>query len=110
MNESIKAVLVYTHRHGVDVSFYETEEQATLSAIDIILDWAHELDWDNQKAVLDLIVEGSFAEAQEKYECASEETLEVHGVEGAKIFPADHFDKADLKKRAEQELKKHQED
>jgi hypothetical protein len=65
---------------------------------------------DNQKAVLDLIVEGSFAEAQEKYECASEETLEVHGVEGAKIFPADHFDKADLKKRAEQELKKHQED
>jgi hypothetical protein len=31
-------------------------------------------------------------------------------VEDAKIFPADHFDKADLKKRAEQELKKHQED
>lgn len=42
-NERTIWILTYTHRHGQDVSVYETEYEALASAVNIIAEWAHEI-------------------------------------------------------------------
>jgi hypothetical protein len=62
------------------------------------------------KAGFALIINGSFAEAQEKYELASEETIEVHEVTDGNVYLADHFKELELKDRAKELRKEETED
>lgn len=62
--------LYYEHKFGSDISIYESAEEATLSAIDIILDWVHDevREKGQQLEVLKHILEKQYDRAIEMYQ------------------------------------------
>lgn len=73
-------LLHYRHRHGSDVSVYETHKAAIVAAMWIIIDWRDELDREDAKKVAKLI-------NQQKYESALDawQKIQNHDYDGEEI-------------------------
>lgn len=55
-NERKVFVLVYTHKHGDDLSVYDTEEHAVMSACDIIEEYINDVEDETVKAAIKLAI------------------------------------------------------
>ncbi len=76
-------VLRYDHRHGCDVSAYASEDAARKARADIALQYAHELEGDDDaERIRELHARGEYDEAATLYlESHGDESLEVHDLE-----------------------------
>lgn len=69
--------LIYNHRHGTEVSLYQTYDGARLSACTTIIHWAEEVEREKGREVLQLIADGKFSEAMKMWPEISNESFEI---------------------------------
>jgi hypothetical protein len=73
-------VLVYRHRHGEDVSVFETEDLAIHAGANIAMDYLHEVAPGDARHMTDLFKQDKFGDVVDAYVHASgDEQLDIHG-------------------------------
>jgi hypothetical protein len=71
-------ILVYTHRHGVDVSAYDTEPLAMEHAVGIVEEYLEETPESERARIRDLITAGDKTGAIEAFCEVNHEQLDIH--------------------------------
>lgn len=83
--------LIYTHRHGTDVTLYKTRDEAVLGKVQLILEWIKDeiSSAKIRKQILKLISEGQWDEASCMYEDESNEFFEIAKTEVGSVEDLD---------------------